>query len=399
MNAAAHPASAPTNPLSRPHGGRPLKRPLLQRIARTLLAPDAFDFWVSRLQPNRSWDRPLARIVSRRAESKDSFTLLLQPNRHWRGFQPGQHLNIGAEIDGTRVTRSYSLSDAPRADGRIAITVKAMPGGKLSQHLCHAAKIGDVLTLGPAFGEMTLPQTPEGAWLFLAAGSGITPLMAMVRAQAASRMPMPLALIYWARTRDELCFVEELRALAARQPNFRVDFVLTRDAAASDAANDADADDVRHGRIDAQSLSMLAPDLHQRRVFACGPDGFVAAARALAADRAALIQCEAFQSEAFTPPPRVVFADEGEALGHVRITLANSGRTLDVPRGTSLLTALEDAGLKPASGCRMGICNTCACGKRAGSTRHMHTGDIEHEPVSALRLCVNSAGSDLILDL
>lgn len=379
MNAAASPATAAA-----------LKRPLLQRIGRTLLAPDAFDFWASRLRPNWSLERSLARIVSRRAESRDSFTLLLQPNRHWRGFKPGQHLNIGAEIDGTRIIRSYSLSDAPRADGRIAITVKAMPGGKLSQHLCHTATIGEVLTLEAAFGEMTLPPTPEGAWLFLAAGSGITPLMAMVRAQAALGMPVPLALIYWARTREELCFVEELRALAARQPNFRVDFVLTRDAAASDA----EAGDLRRGRIDAQSLSMLAPDLHQRRVFACGPDGFVAAARALAADRAV-----AFRSEAFTPPPRMVFEDEGEAPGQVRITLANSGRTLDVPRGTSLLTALEDAGLKPASGCRMGICNTCACGKRAGSTRHLHTGDIEHEPVSALRLCVNSAGSDLILDL
>ena len=387
MNAALSPDIAPGSPARR---GR-----LLRRLARTLLAPDAFDFWASRLRPSWSWDRPLARIVARQAESSDSFTLLLQPNRHWRGFQPGQHLNISAEIDGTRVTRSYSLSDAPRADGRIAITVKVMPGGKLSQHLCHAANIGDLLALGPAFGEMTLPKTAEGAWLFLAAGSGITPLMAMIRAQVALDMPVPLTLIYWARTRDELCFVEELRALAAQQPNFRVDFVLTRDV----EADDADTRDFRHGRIDAQSLSMLVPDLHQRRVFACGPDGFAAAARALAADRAAVLQCEAFQSEAFTPPPRVVFEDEGEAPGHVQITLAKSGRTLDVPRGTSLLAALEDAGLKPASGCRMGICNTCACGKRAGTTRHLHTGDIQHEPVSALRLCVNSAGSDLILDL
>ncbi len=385
MNAVATPNPAPPDAQANRRG-----RAWLPRLARTLLAPDAFDFWASRLRPGWSWDQPLARIVSRRTESSDAFTLVLQPNRHWRGFQPGQHLNIGAEIDGARIVRSYSLSDAPRADGRIAITVKAMPGGKLSQHLCHTATVGELLTLGPAFGEMTLPTPVEGAWLFLAAGSGITPLMAMIRAQAAQGMPAPLAFVYWARTRDELCFVEELRALAAREPNFRVDFVLTRDVQPIDAATC----DVSHGRIDAASLSMLAPDLHQRRVFACGPDGFVAAARALAADRAI-----AFQSEAFTPPPRAVFEEDGEAPGHVRITLANSGRTLDVPRGASLLTALEDAGLKPASGCRMGICNTCACGKRAGTTRHLHTGDIEHEPVSALRLCVNSAGSDLILDL
>lgn len=374
MNAAARPAIAPRAPL--------LKR-LERRLGVRLVAPAVFDFWASRLHPTWSWDRPLARIVGRQAESADSTTLLLQPNRHWAGFRPGQHLNIGAEIDGIRVVRSYSPSDAPRADGRIAITVKAIPGGKLSRHLCRDAKIGDVLELGPAFGDMTLPDAPDGRWLFLAAGSGITPLMAMIRAQAAAGMPIPITLIYWARTRDEHCFVDELRALAARHPDFHLELVTTRDDASSA---------LRHGRIDAALLSTLVPDLQQRRVFACGPDGFVAAARALIADRALT-----FRAEAFTPPPRIPAEDADS--GDVVITLTRSGRTLDVPRGMSLLVALEAAGLKPASGCRMGICNTCACGKRAGTTRHLQTGDVEHEPVSALRLCVNSARSDLTLEL
>lgn len=375
MNAATRPAVAP-------------RRPLLARLGSRLVAPAVFDFWASRLHPTWSWDRPLARIVGRQPASGDSTTLLLQPNRHWAGFRPGQHLNIGAEIDGTRIVRSYSPSDAPRADGRIAITVKAIPGGKLSQYLCRDAKIGDVLELGPAFGDMTLPEAPlpdvlQGRWLFLAGGSGITPLMAMIRAQAAAGMPIPIALMYWARTRDELCFVDELRALAARHPDFHLELVLTRDDASPG---------YRHGRIDAAQLSAFAPDLHQRRVFACGPDGFVAAARALTAGRAV-----GFQAEAFTPPPRIA-AEEADS-GDVVITLTRSGRSLQVPRGMSLLTALEAAGLKPASGCRMGICNTCACGKRTGTTRHLHTGDVEHEPVSALRLCVNSARSDLTLEL
>jgi stearoyl-CoA 9-desaturase NADPH oxidoreductase len=381
MNAAAHPAVSSRRPL--------LKRFAPSRLARSLIAPHLFDFWASRLHPTWTWERPLARIVARQAESSDTFTLLLQPNRHWRGFVAGQHINVSAEIDGIRVTRSYSLSDAPRADGRIAITVKAIPGGKLSEHLCRSAKVGDVLDLGRAFGEMTLPETADGRWLFLAAGSGITPMMAMIRAQAAQGMPMPIALIYWARTRAELCFVDELRALAARQPSFRVDFIVTREA---------DAADVGHGRIDTTSLSTLAPDLHHRRVFACGSDGFVAGARSAAAARAV-----AFHAEAFTPPLRAALDDSlDHALddaGTVTITLAASGRTLDLPRGESLLSALEAAGMKLPSGCRMGLCNTCACGKRGGSTRHLHTGAIEHEPVSALRLCVNSARSDLILDL
>ena len=101
-----------------------------------------------------------------------------------------------------------------------------------------------------------------------------------------------------------------------------------------------------------------------------------------------------FQAEAFTAPP-VLVVDEGE----VDIRLQRSGRTLRVPRGESLLMALEQHGLKPPSGCRMGICNTCACGKSAGSTRHLPSGELIHEPTQALKLCIHSAATDLELDL
>lgn len=367
----------------RPTSRRP--RGLLKGLVRPLATPEVFDFWASRLNPTWSWNRPLARIVERRNESSDAVTLLLQPNRHWNGIRPGQHLNVSAEIDGARVTRSYSLSDTRRADGRIAITVKAIAGGKLSQHLCRAAKVGDVLDLGPAFGDMVLPEATDESWLFLAAGSGITPLMAMTRELAARGMPTPLTLLYWARTRDELCFVDELRELARKHAGFHIHFLLTRDTAS--------AEDEREGRIGDAQLSALAPDLAARRIHACGPGGFVDAARALVAARAVEFKAEAFS------PPKLLENNATEDGGTVQVTLAASRRTLTLPRGRSLLDALEAEGLKPASGCRMGICNTCACGKRSGTTRHLHTGDTEHEPVSALRLCVNAATSDLVLEL
>lgn len=356
-------------------------RPAVQRRTPRWVNPALFDFWASRLNATWSWERPLARVVARTRESSDAVTLLLQPNRHWRGFRAGQHLNVSAEIDGVRITRSYSLSDAPRADGRLAITVKAIAGGKLSRHLCETVAVGAVLGLGPAFGDMVLPQRLHAPLLFLAAGSGITPLMALIRSLAAQGMPAPVTLLYWARQREQLCFGEELRQLAARHPRLQLRFLLTGERAAS-----ADED---QGRIDAAHVSALVADLAQRQVYACGPGGFVDRARALLATEVA-----GFQAEAFTPPPRLV-ADSGTA----QLTLAASGQIVTVPRGQSLLSALEQAGLKPASGCRMGICNTCACAKPSGSTRHLHTGAVEHEPVSALRLCVSSAASDLILDL
>lgn len=368
MNARLNPS--PQSPASR-----------VRRLLKPVVAPSVFDFWASRLNPVWSWERPLARVVAREQASRDAVTLILKPNRHWSGFQPGQHLNLSAEINGSRVTRSYSLTGPPRADGRIAITVKGIEGGKLSQYLCRQAKVGEVLELGAAFGDMTLPERLDGRWLFLAAGSGITPLMAMVRALAAQGMPVPLDLVYWARNREELCFAAELRALAAVHANFTVHFVLTREAVLIEGEST--------GRIDRALIDALLDDAGERHVFACGPGGFVDIARSLFSTSA-----PTFHAEAFTPPPRLV-----EDSGNVQVTLAASGRTLTLARGQSLLDALEAEGLKPASGCRMGICNTCACGKSSGITRNLNTGDLAGEPVSALKLCISSAMSDLVLDL
>jgi len=175
----------------------------------------------------------------------------------------------------------------------------------------------------------------------------------------------------------------ELGDPAREHAGFNVHFFLTGDAASSN--------DEGQGRIDAAQLACLVPDIAQRSVMACGPNDFVEAARSLAGSQAV-----AFDSEAFTAPR---IADHGDTTGSVQVTLARSGRVLALPRGASLLEALEAAGVTPPSGCRMGICNTCACGKRAGITRHLHTGALEHEPATALRLCVNRAASDLVLDL
>jgi stearoyl-CoA 9-desaturase NADPH oxidoreductase len=363
----------------RPHG-RLVPR-LVRSVAEAMAPPQALAFWAGRLAPGMDAGR--ARLLERRRESADAVTLVLQPGSGWSGFQPGQHVSIGAEIEGRRVRRSYSPTGIPRADGRIAITVKRVAGGKLSGHLCDEVPVGAWLDIGTAFGEMTLPAQPAAPLLFLAAGSGITPLMSMTRALAAGGMPVPLTLLYWARRRDELCFVDELRALASEHVHVKIQFLLTGDAAL--------AHDESEGRIDAAQLALHVPDLALRHVLACGSNDFVEAARSLAAPQAL-----AFASEAFTPPR---IADDGDTGGSVQVTLAASQRVLTLPRGSSLLEALEAAGLSPVHGCRMGICNTCACGKRSGSTRHLHTGALEHEPVTALRLCVNRAASDLVLDL
>lgn len=355
----------------------------LQRLVSPLVNPAVFDFWAGKINALWSWNRVLARIVERRPEAADAVTLVLQPNRRFGGFQPGQHLNLSAEVNGRRLTRSYSLTGLPRQDGRLSLTVKQVAGGVFSTHLCRHARVGDVVELGPAFGELDVPSARRAQpQLFLAAGSGITPLMGLTRALAAAGFPGDLTLLYWVRTRAELCFVRELRALAADSSGrFRVRFVLTREAAS--------LPDECEGRLSADGLSRLVPDLAQFHVSCCGPAGFVSTALALAGSAA-----RSFQAESFTPP-----SFGSDAAGTVQVHLARSGRTLNVPSGVSLLAALEAQGLQPDYGCRMGICNTCACGKSAGITQDMATGDTSTEPALALRLCISRATTDVTLDL
>jgi len=305
-----------------------------------------------------------------------SVTLVLQPNRHWQGFLPGQHLNLGVEIDGRRVTRSYSLCDVPRADGRIAVTVQQIDGGLMSTQLCTRTRVGDVLDIGPAYGELTLPAQAQARHLLLAAGSGITPLMSLVREQATRQMPQPVTLMYWVKTAAQACFVAELQALAQRFPNFQFQLIATQQGGR---------------RIDAELLApRLAAGAGQLQALACGPGGFAALARELLSGEVA-----SFKAEAFTPAVPL----NTDSKHQVQVELRRSGRTLEVASGMSLLAALEAQGLRPQSGCRMGICHSCVCTKHEGLAEDMNTGERCSEPNSAIRICVIRGCTDLSLDL
>lgn len=335
------------------------------------LSEGFFDFWSTRVHPLWTLRRPLARLVARHKVSADAVTLELQPNRHFHGVQAGQHVNLGAELDGRLTTRSYS--PVLLENGRLAITVKRIAGGKLSQYLSEQARIGEVFALGQAFGEMLLPATPPPKLLMLAAGSGITPMRSLLRQLDTQGMQGSVDLIYWVRQREQLCFIDEFKAIAARHPSFRLHLAVTGEGAA---------------RVDSHELDCLG-DLRAAHVLACGPGGFANAARARLQDQVAH-----FDSEAFSVP-QLAEVEQGS----VQIQLLKTGRTLTVPRGLALLPALEAAGIKPASGCRMGICNTCVCGKASGITRHTVTGDYTSEPSVPLKLCVSSASTDLTLEL
>ena len=351
----------------------------LQVVVQSIFSPVAFDFWASHIHPTWSWERPLARIVARKIEAQDSVTLTLKPNRHAKPFLAGQHLNMTAEINGVRITRSYSPSSVPNQSGVFNITIKRMDGGKVSTWLYEHAKVGHVFELGAPFGEMTLSKTHQDH-VFLAAGSGITPFISLIRDWVTQGAQGHVTLIYWAKTRAELCFVDELSVLSAAHANLKVLYALTQE-------NLTHTHELRE-RISQELITTTIPDLDERVIYACGPSEFVEQARSLTQN------AKGFHGEAFSISQLTTSSNE-----LINIQLTKSNRTISVPVGQSLLKALEAEGLKPASGCRMGICNTCVCIKQTGTTEHILTKDQDHETGSSVRICISSARSDLTLDL
>lgn len=385
--------------------------PLFHRLANAVVDPAVFDYWAGWINPLWRWAEPVARVVDRRPAGGGAVTLTLQANRHVGTFLPGQHVNVGAEINGRLITRSYSLTGLPRADRRLEITVQPVQGGLMSTHLCAPARVGDVLRVSPAFGDMVLPAptawAPADRLVFLAAGSGITPFVGLARALAAQDMPVALDVIVWARSTEQLMRVDDLRALAAQHPRLRVQVVLTgpvrADVQAAGATSGHAGQPAPHGRLSAELLPKLLPEQTDETghaqanwsnttVLACGPAGFVATARTLLQPLA-----RSFHAEAFTPQ---VLADAPAAdAPPVQVQLLRSGRTLSILPGEALLPALEAQGITPPSGCRMGICRTCICTRVSGTTLASDTGERDAEPGVPLRLCVSHACTDLSLDL
>ena len=315
-------------------------------------------------------------------ETADARTLTLKPGRGWRRHRPGQHLRIGVPIGGRHYTRTYSIASAPeRDDGLIEITVKAIEGGRLSRHLVRELRVGDVLPIGLPQGDFCLPDSAPVRPLFITAGSGITPVMGMLRSLVArERLPDTVHVHYAPHARDVI-FGEALRALAAKHPRYRLHLVHTREEAAPER---------RH--FGAAALEQLAPDWRTREAWACGPQSLLDAveARWRGAGLSGRLHVERFRA------PLARF--DGDARGGtVRFVAAGVSAAADA--ATPLLRVAEDAGLNPPHGCRMGICHTCPRVLRAGRVRDLRTGAVHGEPGEKVLICVSAAAGDCEIEL
>ncbi len=343
------------------------------RLAELVTTPLVPADYLDLLDPLRSGADLRGRVVEVRPETRDAVTLVIRPGRGWRRHVPGQYVRVGIDVDGVRQWRAYSLTSPPdRADGCIAVTVKAMPDGKVSGHLVRRARAGDLLHLDQPTGEFVLPDPRPAKVLFVTAGSGITPVMGMLR----SVQDLPdVVLVHSAPTPADVVFGGELRRLAAQG---RLRLVVRH----------TDAD----GMLSPDDLADLVPDLAERETWACGPTGMLDALEKAWADRGLTDRLHTERFRALVVEP-----GEGGTVSFVR-----SGRTVAADGATPILDAGEGAGVLMPSGCRMGICFGCVVPLREGTVRDLRNGDITTAaPGDGVKIqtCVSAAAGACALEL
>lgn len=350
---------------------------ILNFLSDSIYDSHALNFWLKKINPLWSANREmLGQIVDKQQIADNMIGLTIRCNGHMQFGQAGQHHPVIIEINGRRYERTYSLTHLDAQ--HVQLNVKKVAHGMVSQWLCETAQAGDIIEFGQPFGEVQLRQFATKDLILLAAGSGITPIYSLLHQldQTGEIKNFHIQVLYWAKQPHDFAFKTTLETWQQHYPeNLHIDFFCTQSSS-------------NHPRLNVDYLQHLG-DLSNKSVFACGTSGFVNTAAEL------FVNAKQFQGEAFS----LSALNSETDTATVNVTLSKSNKTINIAKGQPILLALEQANIKPMHGCRMGICNKCSCKKVSGATKNLNDQSEHQEPNYMLRICVNSAQSDLILDI
>jgi ferredoxin-NADP reductase len=340
-----------------------------------------------------------------RSVTPDMTTVVLAPSQASTiSFEAGQYVTIEFDVDGRAVNRCYTIASPPTRPERLAITVKRVRGGAVSDWL-HGGGIapGSAVRIGAPQGDFTFAARPAPSYLLLTAGSGITPALSMIRTLYDLGAGCDVVLIHSQRRPAEVPYRDELDWMARHVPGLRIHYLHSH-YLSSDAAGSNPEPHVAAQRLGPQVLASLVPDAATREVLACGPSSYREAARSAAV----AVGCppRRFHEESFIfeeprahPPATRPAEQDGPAPGGFRVEFRDHGVTITCAADTTILDAATAAGLTLPSSCAQGLCGTCKSTLLAGEVDMQHNGGIRPREVAAgkVLLCCSRPKSDLIV--
>ena len=331
-------------------------------------------------------------------------------------FDPGQFVTLHLDVDGQRIERAYTISSPPTRPHRLSITVKRKPGGLVSNWLHDNLVPGGRVMAAPPLGAFSVVRHPATKYLFLSAGVGITPVMSMTRTLVDLGSDVDVLFVHSARTPADIVFRSEQWGMPTQFPAVNVVQVCTGDSPGQDWYG-------HRGRLDQAMLQEIAPDLAEREVFVCGPEGYMAMVREALREAGfdmARHHEETFLFESLAPsafvesvaedvgdigdfqPSATGGSDDGAAIeaNGFTVSMATSGRSFLCARDEFILDAAFRAGISPPSSCSQGMCGTCKTVLLSGDVDMQHNGGIRPREIAAgkVLICCSKPLGDVSLD-
>ena len=360
-------------------GAKP-KVPRFQRAAlravRAFSTPLLPDDYLELINPLWSTRELRGRIERIDHVTDDAATVLIKPGYRWEGHSAGQYCRIGVDIKGVRHWRAYSLTSEPdRPDGCISITPKLVEQGVVSPYLVRRGRPGAIVSLGGVEGDFVLPDPVPEKLLFISAGSGITPIMSMLRSLSRHDAMNDVVLLHSAREPEDVIFGAELRHMSKTFDGFRLHEQHT----------------ATMGRMVPNHLDQLCPDWHERDTFASGP-GDMLDALSEHFERDGML--DHLHMERFQPK-----LDAAEAGDGGTIKFLKSDCVVEAGGSKPILVEGEEAGLELPFGCREGICHTCVGTLRSGRIRDLRNGEVSGLEGEVVRTCINAPEGAIEIEL
>ncbi|WP_115733506.1 hybrid-cluster NAD(P)-dependent oxidoreductase [Aminobacter aminovorans] len=300
-------------------------------------------------------------------------------NQTWFRYKPGQFVTLELPVDPVPVMRTYTLSSSPSRPFSIAVTVKAQAGSVGTRWMFDQLKPGvRIKAYGPS-GDFSLHQHPAAKYLFVSAGSGITPMMSMLRWLNDCAPWTDVSFVNCARRPEEIIFRKELELLGTHMPGLSLGFMIEERSSREGWFG-------HMGRIDAVRLPLLSPDFREREVFCCGPDPFMRAVRGML--EASGFDMARYHQESFAAPiveeVPAPFAAPGEggseAAAVIPVRFSLSDIDAHCLAGQTVLQTARASGVRIPAACEFGLCGTCKVRKLSGEVEMSHNGGIlDHE--------------------
>lgn len=355
---------------------RLIKAAFNSRLMHRLTYPHGPDRFIELFDPTAVADETVGTIRAIEYPTERSVRVSVRPNSRWTGFQAGQYVEFAMEIDGRRQRRMFSPAQSQHADGTLEFTMSVNPDGVLTRHIQQSARVGDRVVLGNVGGDFHLPQARPERIVLISAGSGITPVMSMLRTLIDESHDGEIDFIHYCRSTSDALYAAHLEQLEDALPGLRIHCIYTREGGE---------------HFSADQLARLVPDYADAQTFVCGPSPLLEATRTLFDEQGL---SERLHQEAFGLAAPA--AGEDDTGGEIHFQRSNRCAENN---GQTLLEQAEQAGLSPKHGCRMGVCFACSCTKTAGRVRDLRTGEVSGNGEQEIQICVSAPVGSVSLNI